>query len=233
MKIGVYFEQDKMKSRWLGYFDLLGTSELIRLKKINEVFDAYQTALEKLDSWKKRHSRIHYSWFSDTFIIYSEEDTAEAFSEIEMVCRWFVFSLILQRIPVRGALSCGEFYADDENQIYIGEALLDAYEAGENQDWIGFILTPRSTLKLREIGLNVEERLNYAFYDVPFKKTVTDSKYAACILGNWVSLRNDENPLKSRLQEMESKQVDEKIKSKYRRTLEFIKEHKRYVTNDS
>ncbi len=227
------FEQRCMNARWLGYFDLLGTSELIRSKKIYEVFDAYQLALERLDSWKKRHNRIRHSWFSDTFILYSEDDSAESFYEIEIVCRWFMFSLILQRIPARGSLSCGEFYADDENHIYIGEALLDAYESGENQDWIGFILTPKSISKLSELDLDIKERLNYALYEVPFKKPVGDKQYAACILGNWVTLSDGGNPLTSRLEEMESKQVDVQVKSKYQRTLKFIENNKRYVPTSS
>ena len=38
----------KINSRWVGYFDLLGTSQLINSGRIIEVFSAYQEALDKL-----------------------------------------------------------------------------------------------------------------------------------------------------------------------------------------
>lgn len=225
--MGIHFEPQNLKSRWLGYFDLLGTSVLIRSQKIYEVFDAYKIALEKLEGWKKRHSNIKHSWFSDTFLIYSEDDSAESFAAIEMVCRWFIFSLIRQKIPVRGAMSCGTFYVDSENQIFLGEALLEAYEFGENQDWIGYMLTPSSLNRLNEVNLPVEERLNYVRYSIPFKKPVSDQNYAACILGNWAILGDGSNPLSKPLSEMEARESDDRVKSKYGRTLRFVDKHKR------
>lgn len=118
-------------SRWLRYFDLLGTSELIRSGNINKVFNAYQEVLEKLDGWRKRHPNVYHAWFSDTFIMYSEDNSGKSFSAIEMVARWFAFSLLYRKIPLRGALSCSHFYADRANSLYLGAAFLEAYEWGK------------------------------------------------------------------------------------------------------
>ena len=155
--------------RWLGYFDLLGTSELIRSGKTFEVLTAYQDACEQLARWSTRHASVYHAWFSDTFIMYSDNDSLEAFSSIEMVCRWFVFALLRRRIPVRGAISCGQFYADRAKNLYVGAALLDAYEWGENQNWIGFILSPSTEKKFQGLDLPVEVRKDYVKYAVPFK----------------------------------------------------------------
>ena len=225
------YDPQKYKSRWLGYFDLLGTSDLIRSGKISDIFFAYQDALEHLSSWKERHPNVSHAWFSDTFIIFSEEDSAESFAEIEMVCRWFVFSLIRKNIPVRGSLSCGQFYVDMGSSLFLGEALLEAYEWGENQDWLGMLLCPTTVRKLEDFGLPVAERLNYAKYDVPFKKEpkTGSSEIAACILGEWMQLSNGENALLKNFREMLSQQTDFRVIAKYKRTIEFIEKNHRTI----
>ena len=225
----MHYNPENSKSRWLGYFDLLGTSELIRSGKINQVFSAYRVALEHLHGWKKREASIAHAWFSDTFLLYSDDDSGESFASIEMVCRWLMFALLRRSIPVRGSLACGQFYADASNSLYLGESLLEAYEWGENQDWIGYILTPSAVSRLDQLSLHVEERLNYAKYDIPFKKKPGKDayKFGACILGNWMSLGNGENVLIGKLVEMMNSQDNEKVRKKYERTITFIEKNQR------
>ncbi len=220
--------------RWLGYFDLLGTSELIRTGKIFELFHAYQVVLEQLNRWEKRHANVSHAWFSDTFLVFADDDSFESFAAIDRVCRWLMFALVQRKIPVRGSLACGQFYSDQPNSLFLGSALLEAYEFGENQDWIGFILCPSSSARLAELELPVEERLNYVNYDVPFKK-MTDglSNYlAACILGNWAMLRGEQNVLIAKLNEMMNEQHDDRIRKKYERTILFIEKNQRILVGD-
>lgn len=225
----VQYDPENYTPRWVGYFDLLGTSLLIRSDRIIDVFSAYRNAMEHLNSWRKRHSNVYHAWFSDTFLVFSDDDTAESFAAIEMVCRWLVFALLRRKIPVRGALSCGQFYADRSNSLYLGHALLEAYEWGENQDWIGLVLCPSSVKRLAKLNLPIEERLNYVKCDIPLKKLpngkVPDS--AACILGNWVKLSGERNALLGKLKEMSAEQQDERIRRKYERTINFIIKHER------
>jgi hypothetical protein len=223
-------------SRWLGYFDLLGTSALIRSGNIDEVFSAYQDALEKLDGWRKRHPNVYHAWFSDTFIMYSDDTSGVSFSAIEMVCRWFAFSLLRRKIPLRGTLSCGHFYADRANSLYLGAALLEAYEWGENQDWIGFILCPSTVSRLNELDLPVQARLNYVEYDVPFKKAppAGQTPVGACILGNMIRLgRTGDSVLLPKLEEMAKSQTEPSIRMKYERTIKFLVKHERRLAEES
>lgn len=234
MVMNVNYDPRNDASRWLGYFDLLGTSELIRTGKIYAVFHAYQIALDQLSRWKKRHANVSHAWFSDTFIVFADDDSAESFAAIEMVCRWLMFALIQRKIPVRGALACGQFYSDQPNSLFLGSALLEAYEFGENQDWIGFILCPSSSARLTELELPVEERLNYVKYEVPFK-IMTDglpNHLAACILGNWAMLRGEQNVLINKLNEMMNEQHDNRIRKKYERTILFIEKNQRILVDD-
>jgi hypothetical protein len=48
-----------------------------------------------------------------------------------------------------------------EHNIFVGEALIDAYEYGEKQDWLGFLLTPAVYETLHATQLDVRERIHY------------------------------------------------------------------------
>lgn len=227
---GINFNSENGGIRWVAYFDLLGTKELIKSGKTLKVFSAYQTASEKLDAWKQRHPQVSQCWFSDTFLLFTEDGTAESFAAIEMVSRWFIFSLLRAKIPVRGSLAIGDFYADSENGVYLVEALVEAHDWGENQDWLGYLLTPSATSALEELGLPVQERLNYRKYEVPLKKPHPQSeKVAACVVGNWILLSGIRNPLIDKLLEMQKQQIDDRIIQKYHRTILFLEKYQAII----
>lgn len=164
-------KKDAFRKRWVSYFDLLGFSDLVQTKGELSVFDTITTALEEFKRKPKpKDHLIERVWFSDSFILYSQGASDIDFSCIEQVSRHFFLSLIQKEIPVRGALAFGELYADKDNNILFGKALLEAYKYSENQDWIGMILTPSAMLRMEEIRLPAEERPYYAKWSIPYKK---------------------------------------------------------------
>jgi hypothetical protein len=102
-----------------------------------------------------------YSWFSDTFIIYSRDDSEREFAYVEQVGRLFFQQLILHQIPVRGALTHGSLYSQSSQNIFVGPALIDAYNYAEKQRWLGFILTPSVFKRLEKSSLALEKRPHY------------------------------------------------------------------------
>lgn len=224
----LYINSECQLECWLGYFDILGTKELINSKSIYQVFAIYSKAIEEVKKRSGFMINIQATWFSDTFIIYTRTGSAEDFRDIDSVCRWFVYFLITSRIPVRGAISYGSFYADNKNNLFFGPSLVEAYEYGEAQEWIGFLLCPSSIVQLDEIGLPATERLNYAYYKIPFKKNFCSitNKLPACILGQWIQL-NQRNPCVSILLDMVKLIDKDPVRVKYQNTIEFIKKSER------
>lgn len=214
------FESEKYRERWVGYFDLLGVREMTRNGSISEIFYAYREAIAHLETWKKRNYDISHAWFSDSFIIYSSRLLLRSIAEIELVSRWFMFHLLSRKIPVRGALACEKLYADKEKNLYLGEALLEAYEYAENQNWIGLVLCPSSLKYFKYFP--VRERSHYVEYKIPFKKSMKIKTPMACFLGNWIRKPDGENLLLKYLKEMESVQKEKTIALKYKRTIHFI-----------
>lgn len=217
------------RSRWLGYFDLLGTRQLIRSGDHFQVFLVYEKALREVSHWNSRLPQIRHAWFSDTFLLYSESDASSGFVAMDIISRWFVHFLILAGIPVRGAIACGAFYADPSNQVYLGQALVEAYEFGEAQDWIGFLLCPSAVVRLDEVGLPAGERLNYAYTEIPSQKALSPKRLPACLLGSW-ALMNGENQVLRKLKDMRANQVENSIARKYENTITFVERNQRSVS---
>lgn len=160
-------ESERFTDRWVAYFDLLGFKKLLeKYQNFPEfVLDIYQDILSKLDSAEnKKHNEaklIDYCWFSDTFLLWSVDNEPQSFPTLEQSARLFFSRLILEKIPVRGSISYGSFYADKHRSIYMGQALVEAYEYAEKQQWLNYVLTPALFHDLPRIGLNPLNLLNY------------------------------------------------------------------------
>lgn len=234
MSNDIRYNSDLASKRWVGYFDLLGVKQLYKTKNHISIFVAISSAIEKFKERATAWGNVGYAWFSDTFIVYTDDDSTESFSAIDNISRCFFYFLITADIPVRGAISCDAFYADRENDLFFGEALIEAYEYGEAQDWIGFLLCPSAEERLKHlVPLPDEWRLNYAYADIPFKKQQSNlnQNLSACILGNWVS-HNNQNPIIERLSRMKERIVNKDIRSKYDRAIEFILKNTRVLASE-
>ena len=223
-------ETNKLRytTRWFAYFDLLGFTNLVRSNRIGYVISVYEDVLktiaQKADPKKK--SGLSYSWFSDTFILFTKGSTEKEFALIEQASRLFFQRLILRRIPVRGSLSVGPLYTQQQKNIFIGEALIDAYEYGEKQAWLGFVLTPNVHNHVKGSCIEVDRRLNYRRIDDP--AIITHDKphnvFAYAFNNGTV---NGKNPFLNAIKDMrESAGV--KYASKYDKTEAFIRLHGNY-----
>lgn len=203
----------------------IGHRQLINTGNYIGIFCVYARAVNEAKQRTKKWAEIRHACFSDTFLIYSDDDSASDFAAMDMVARWFVHFLIMNRIPVRGAVACGDFYVDSEHSLYFGKALVEAYEYGEAQDRLGYLLCPSAVARREVLDLSADARLNYAYSDVPFHEGKEPEnavkQLPGCLLGRWVMI-NGENQCLSRLREMMRESKDARIVRKYKNTIEFV-----------
>jgi hypothetical protein len=196
-------------------------------KSIERVVPLYQEALRQLTRFAKPKKRdgLLYSWFSDTFIIYSRDDDEREFSCVEHVSRLFFQKLILNQIPVRGAISHGSLYSQSRQNIFVGPALIDAYHYAENQEWLGFILTPSVCTRLAETDLSLESRAHYRLITEPdiIHYEPATPVYAFAFNNGTV---NGKNPYLQALEKMKEK-APVKAQAKYDNTIAFAVRHSR------
>jgi len=214
------------RERWFCYLDLLGFKNLVHNTDVGRVIDLYDDAIAHLDrsALEKKPLGISYSWFSDTFILFSRGDSLQEFTLLEQAGRLFFQRLILAEIPARGALSHGKLYSNLERNIFIGEALIEAYEYGEKQNWLGFLLAPSVYRKLAGTQFDVRQRYNYRAVVTPGIITHPSPENVFAFAFNNGTL-NGANPLLSAVQRMGRKAPDA-VKQKYANTEQFIHQSK-------
>jgi hypothetical protein len=173
---------------WVACFDILGFKKAILdfeqsygVGRLNSFADViYREVLDTLNrDVKDWQGRVYTCWASDTFVFYTPDDTSTSFNLISAVAINF-FCRRIWRSPsymMRGALGTGQFYADKQNNIFLGSALIDAYGYAEKQNWIGFVGTPSAEKKIADIETihNIQPHnllYQYTQYDVPVKKKV-------------------------------------------------------------
>lgn len=211
--------------RWFAYFDLLGFAQLVRKSEIHSVFPIYEKVLETIEekAHTKKSKGIGYSWFSDTFILFTKGGSLEEFGLIEQVARLFFQRLILHKIPVRGSISFGNLYTQQDKNIFLGEALMDAYEYGEKQNWLNFVINPSVVSALDKLNFPMSKRAHYRL--VTKRGVITHSKnsnvYAYAFNNGTV---NGVNPLLKALSSMRDT-APSKQRIKYENTIEFIEQH--------
>lgn len=211
--------------RWFAYLDLLGFSSMVKGDHIEYVLPLYEDVLDAIERKagpKKAHG-VSHSWFSDTFIIFSRGGSDREFAFVEQATRLFFQSLILQGIPVRGSITFGPLYSQQQKNIFLGEALIDAYEYGEKQNWLGLVLTPRVSSRLQGGELAVTRRAHYRKVDAPgiITHPAPDDVYAFAFNNMQI---NWGNPYMKAVEAMRQ-QAPANCMAKYENTLAFIRKH--------
>lgn len=214
------------KNRWFCYLDLLGFTNLVRSRDVGAVIELYEEAISKLElgASTKRHLGLSCSWFSDTFIIFTRGDSPEEFTWLEQASRLFFQRLILAAIPARGAISHGKLYSNLEKNIFVGEALIEAYEYGEDQDWLGLLLAPSVYRRLEGTQLDVRQRYNYRRAPAQgVMRKQSAEKVFAYIFNN--ATLSGSNPLLTAIRSMK-RASPEPFRGKYERAEKFIAKHR-------
>jgi hypothetical protein len=148
------------KSYWVAYFDLLGFENRVKIgRAVWPILEEYHAALTEI---RTNPDIIRSKWFSDTFLFYTPDDSPTSFGGIEAACESFFYRMIERYIPVRGCLTVGHFYVEDD--VLVGPALIDAYRLAECQDWLGFVLSPDAVSRRKQYGIR---RDSYREYHVP------------------------------------------------------------------
>ena len=216
---------------WLAYFDIMGFANLMSVEnddpKAYFVRADYEETLSNLRKSCKEYEpgSLNYCWFSDTFLMFTEDNSPKSYCVIEFAAKSFIHHCLYSRIPIRGAISVGSFMRSRDNRSFIGNAFLDAYRYGEDQDWLGLIITPKGITKAESYDL-YPIRHDFVKSDkIPMRKLPSNGVMAYRFQNG---AANYPCPLLPMLNEMKM-QSGEKYRGKYERTEQFIRKHYRWL----
>lgn len=150
-------EHGKIIEGFIGFFDILGFSSFVQNNELNYVGDRITELFRDLKSqsislqekdpyqlldWRMVDSKI----FSDTIILYQNEKKITNGDDYQWYKSFLMISAVLLRlsfeagIPLRGAISYGEYFVGE--QLIIGIPIIEAYKEHEGYDWTGAVLCP-------------------------------------------------------------------------------------------
>jgi hypothetical protein len=222
------FDPQFFASRWICYLDILGFTKMVESDGIVNVVHKYFQSREIVEDWVRRKPAMGLTCFSDAYILFTDNDSASRFAQIEQAARWIISHHILRRLPMRAALACGEFYADVQSNIFIGKALIEAYQFAEAQDWIGLALCRSATRRMIAIKPPPSQRLNYRRHKIPLTKGKRNRLggmplYAYAI--GFASSSDGQNDYLDALREMLQRVESPKIRTKYQNTIRFLEKY--------
>jgi len=192
---------------WIAYFDILGFKA--RISDFERGFGCghwdlfkqnfYGKLIEELKREEEyQPNRVFITWFSDSFIFFTRDDSQESFAHISVVADRFCQFAVSKSWPLRGAIGFGQLYVDKANNIFLGPGLIDAYERAERQNWIGLVVTPKANARFCELGGDLKRRPSrLKEHDVPMKGNKTKS-------GTYKSVEETERLFAVRIQELPS-----------------------------
>ena len=129
-----------MHTGYIALLDILGFSSLIASGSGGERVAAYLGCLQQM----KRETSVDFVAFSDSIVLTVTGDDPDALLKIMKACSRLMYSLILESIPLRGAISWGEFDKSSvgDSVFVAGNPVIDAYRFEQIQDWVGIMLAP-------------------------------------------------------------------------------------------
>jgi hypothetical protein len=226
----------RIGKKWVSCFDLLGFSKLTN-NSIIHAFDRVERCLLEAKQKSLCDHKLRRAWFSDTFLFYTEDDSSSSFGAIDSLSKNFFEMALLRNIPMRGAMACDEFYADETNRIFIGKALVDAFHFGEKCNWVGFVLCRSAVCQIEKLNASVPRDIvsnGYELWDVPTKQKIVrgtepseetivecSEKMQALLCGVQLGLGNGSQFMRA-LKAMSERTDSPKDKVKYTNSIEFL-----------
>lgn len=169
-------------ARFVACLDVLGFKRMVASTELDLLASRYDTFLRALQHTSNvtelratREGRLSsvirwrtpYVVFSDTLLLWSDADTANA-SAFFSICASLVSSALQAGMPLRGGIALGEAMMDKREGIYLGQALVDAHLTEASQDWIGIGLH-ESCCATPEASVFIANHEDVVPYAVPTK----------------------------------------------------------------
>jgi hypothetical protein len=141
-----------MRVCWLFYGDAWGFADLARRRQ-DDALKSLRLALAAVKKLREAHPTVEYFLFSDTIVCLRElpedkeaEGKDVGFAELLLAVQFLVTELLEAGLLLRGVVTFGNLHREGDNEVVIGEALLDAAEFERTSVAPPLVFLPIATL---------------------------------------------------------------------------------------
>src|SRR6266568_7866780 len=174
--INDYRDSVEPQLAFVGLFDVLGFKSRLSDHGLDEVRSGYRQLVDrKVDAGVVpvfsgaggTYRRLATTIFSDTILLWCIDEW-EAVQTLVTGAAYLLATAVDMRWPLRGALAYGQCVLDRQSRTFIGQPIIEAYEAEQAQEWVGAALTSSVTCHPL-LGARVQSLEDVVEYPVPVK----------------------------------------------------------------
>jgi len=174
-------------NRMIAVCDILGFKDLVYKRGLSDLVKKDLSQFQRLVSFCVRQgempeippgivdiceqNRVGFAWFSDTVLIYAQNDEDQSCRNVLETVGWLLFTTMSSSTRIRSGIAYGEFYANSVDGIYVGPGLVEAYLLEQAQEWSGAALTVGASSRIPE-RQTTGERFQWwvCEYPIPLKE---------------------------------------------------------------
>ena len=132
------------KNRFVAFLDIMGFKERVARNDHDVVLNELEIFQSNISQYVGYHrdADIQLALFSDSILIYSQDDTIDSLHALADITSHIMMYAIQQEnpIPLKGAIAAGKTTCNHIKQLYFGQALIDAYLLEENIKYYGVLV---------------------------------------------------------------------------------------------
>jgi hypothetical protein len=175
--------------KYVLYADIMGFKEKVMRTKHEDLKKELKGLREELDDWLspflENVKTFKVSFFSDSILIV-EESSPRGFQRISIAAAALMAASLKCKFPLKGAIAKGEFTYEEEEQLFFGQAIIDAFLLEEEVHYYGILAhhTMEEDIKKHAkewVGCNgeINGRIPYVLSPVPLKSGKTSHYHLA------------------------------------------------------
>lgn len=150
------------------FLDIMGFKDRLRrtdLKDLNATLLVFKKRTSKLKPLLngKNKRLLNMVQFSDSILLVSEKDTLDDLNRITKAAVILMQTAFELGIAMRGAVAVGNMVFDEENQLYFGQALVDAYLLEEELNCYGVVFHSTAEKLVRKALTPIKSRMKSYF----------------------------------------------------------------------
>ena len=122
--------EEYTKQRFVAVLDIMGFKKIVECNQASVVYsklkNIYDMAIET-----QKYFKLHFSIFSDSIFLITDDDSQESFEDIVIVASQFM-RFMKQGIAINGAIAYGNVTYDQERNIVFGRPINEAHLCQES-----------------------------------------------------------------------------------------------------
>lgn len=216
--------KDNLQDKFVAFLDVMGFSNLVNRGSVNNLESYFEKITEVLDKLREDKEDIKSSIISDSIILIAP-DNLKGFIQLLWAIRRIQNAILWRKILLRGAVSYGQVYYNQDRNIIVGKGYIKAYLLEQEANFPRVIIDPSIIRKISNDKTAFLKQINKSIeYTFENRLVYTKSEYSQikddCIFvdyANTAILKESLNGNLERVYEviLENLYSEQKLYSKY------------------